>query len=64
MDLLILYRKQTDGCSKTSKEFQDSGYTYRQIADCCNEAYQKARMIMTAGKNVSVPGEAIWPGTG
>ncbi len=41
---------------KHQRSFQDSGYTYRQIADCCNEAYPKAGMIMTAGKNASVSG--------
>ena len=56
MDLLIYTGSKLMDVQKHQRSFQDSGYTYRQIADCCNEAYPKAGMIMTAGKNASVSG--------
>ena len=56
MDLLIYTGSKLMDVQKHQRSFQDPGYTYRQIADCCNEAYPKAGMIMTAGKNASVSG--------
>ncbi len=49
---------------KNIKRFSRFRLYLQTDCSCCNEAYPKAGMIMTAGKNVSVPGEAIWPGTG
>lgn len=56
MDLLIYTGSRLMDYKKHKRSFQNPGYTYRQIAQCCNESYPNAGMIMTAGKDTSVPG--------
>lgn len=41
---------------KHTRSFQKDGYTYKQIAECCNEGYPEAGMIMTEGRDEEVPG--------
>lgn len=38
------------------RSFQKDGYTYKEVAECCNEYYPEAGMIMTEGKDGAVPG--------
>ncbi len=46
---LMDYREHT-------RSFQRSGYTFKEIAECCNAEYEQVGMIMTEGREMSVPG--------
>ncbi len=41
---------------KHKRSFQKAGYTYKEVVDCCQEGYSRPGVIMTEGKDMTVPG--------
>ncbi|MCI8296983.1 MAG: hypothetical protein HFG22_14120 [Lachnospiraceae bacterium] len=56
MELLLYTGTWLMDQDKHKRSFQKSGYTYKEVADCCQEGYSQPGMIMTEGKDTAIPG--------
>lgn len=56
LDLTLYSGSRLMDYDRHTRSFQEDGYTYKKIAVCCNEGYQETGMIMTEGRDETVPG--------
>ena len=56
LDLTLYTGSRLMDYDKHTRSFQKAGYTYKKIAECCNEGYPETGMIMTEGRDGTVPG--------
>lgn len=56
LDLTLYSGSQLMDYDKHTRSFQKDGYTYKMIAECCNDGYSETGMIMTEGRDETVPG--------
>lgn len=56
LDLTLYSGSRLMDYDRHTRSFQKDGYTYKKIAECCNEEYPETGMIMTEGRNEAVQG--------